>query len=274
MGRFDIRTRSGQISAIIQGQAATSVDTDAQAFFDRVTAAGGTLSQTEKDAVSALTASLKSNGVWTLLKAIYPMVGSSAAACAQNLKSSSFTGTFSSGWNFTSNGITGNGVNTFMDTSLIPTTSLATTSGHISIYIRTDVEEQTCDFGTTNGAFGSADELLLMSRFTTFGFIPVYTQFGGAVANTDSRGLFITNRNSSTITSGFKNNSKVYNSSQSVGILPVLPLTIGCQNATNKTRFASKQYAFASIGDGLTDTNASDLYTSVQAFETSLSRNV
>jgi hypothetical protein len=64
MGRFDLRTRTGQISAIIQTQAGTSVDVDAQAFFDRVTAAGGSLSQTEKNAVNTLTISLKSNGVW------------------------------------------------------------------------------------------------------------------------------------------------------------------------------------------------------------------
>ena len=59
MGRFDFKTRTGQISAIIQTQPGSSVDTDAQAYFDRVTAAGGTLSQTEKDAVSSLAISLK-----------------------------------------------------------------------------------------------------------------------------------------------------------------------------------------------------------------------
>lgn len=274
MGRFDIRTRSGQISAIIQGQQATPVDSDAQAFFDRVTAASGSLTQTEKDAVSTLTISLKLAGLWTLMKAIYPMVGASAAACSQNLKSSSFTGTFSSGWTFTSTGITANGTSTFMDTSLIPSTSLSLISGHISIYIRTDVDEAKCDFGTTNGVFGASDEILLMSRFTGLGFIPVYTQYGGAVASSDSRGFFITNRNSSTLTSGFKNATKVFNATQTSAILPSLNITIGCQNATIKTRFASKQYAFASIGDGLSDIQESDFYTLVQTFQTSLSRQV
>ena len=274
MSRFGFRTRNGQISAIIQGQAATSFDADAQAFYDRVTAAGGTLSQTEKDAVNTLTLNLKSVGVWTLLKAIYPMVGASAAACSQNLKSSSFTGTFSSGWTFASSGITPNGTSTFMDTSLIPSTSLALNSGHCSVYIRTNVEEATCDIGTTNGTFGAADEILLMSRYTGLGFVPVYTQYGGAIANSDSRGLFITNRNSSSITTGFKNNSKIYTAGQVSAILSGLPFTLGCQNATSKIRFASKQYAFSSIGDGLTDTNASDLYSAVQTFQTSLSRQV
>ena len=36
----------------------------------------------------------------------------------------------------------------------------------------------------------------------------------------------------------------------------------------------NREYAFASIGDGLTDTQASDLYTAVQAFQTTLARQV
>jgi len=72
----------------------TPIDPDAAAFFARVTAAGGTLSATEQTAVNTLVVQMKADGIWTAMKAIYPMVGASAAACAQNLKSSSFTGTF------------------------------------------------------------------------------------------------------------------------------------------------------------------------------------
>ena len=92
---------------IIASQIA-SFDADAGAFFGRVTTAGGSLSLTEKQAVNQLVLDLKANSLWTPMKAIYPMVGASAAACAQNLKSSCFTGTFSSGWTFASGGITGN----------------------------------------------------------------------------------------------------------------------------------------------------------------------
>jgi len=38
--------------------------------------------------------------------------------------------------------------------------------------------------------------------------------------------------------------------------------------------FSDREYNFASIGDGLTDTEASDFYDAVQAFQTTLSRNV
>ena len=38
--------------------------------------------------------------------------------------------------------------------------------------------------------------------------------------------------------------------------------------------FGNAQCAFASIGSGLTDTEASNFYTAVQAMQTTLSRNV
>jgi hypothetical protein len=101
------------------GQAVASAgggfDADAQAFFDRVTTAGGTLTTTEQNATNQLVLDMKADGTWTPMLAIYPMVGASAAACAQNLKSASFTGTFTSGWTFASTGVLGNGVSTAMD---------------------------------------------------------------------------------------------------------------------------------------------------------------
>jgi hypothetical protein len=48
-------------------------------------------------------------------------------------------------------------------------------------------------------------------------------------------------------------------------------LTLGNSNPVG---FSNRQTAFASIGDGLTDTQASNFYTAVQAFQTTLSRNV
>jgi len=121
---------------VIGSQQALDFDADAQAFFDRVTAAGGTLSATEKAAVNTLVVQMKLDGTWTPMKAIYPMVGASAAACAQNLKSSSFTGTFSSGWTFASTGVKSNGSSAFMETGFNAANNLTTTNAHFTIYVR------------------------------------------------------------------------------------------------------------------------------------------
>lgn len=128
-------------------------DADAQAFFDRVTAAGGTLSATEKTAVNQLVLDMKSYSIWTAMKAIYPMVGASAAACAQNLKSSSFTGTFNGGWTFASTGATPNGTTGYMDTGLTPSTELNVNSNGIGFYTSRANSENKSDV-VNMGSFG------------------------------------------------------------------------------------------------------------------------
>ena len=51
--------------------------------------------------------------------------------------------------------------------------------------------------------------------------------------------------------------------------------TLGSYNFNGTAEaFSTKQAAFASFGDGLTDTEAANYYTAVQAFQTTLGRNV
>ncbi len=44
--------------------------------------------------------------------------------------------------------------------------------------------------------------------------------------------------------------------------------------ANLNSTYANREYAFASIGDGLNDTEAANFYTAVQTFQTTLGRNV
>jgi hypothetical protein len=119
-------------------KSAVVYDADAQAYFDRVTAAGGTLTTAEKNAVNTLTLTLKSNGIWTNLLAIYPYVGGSAASCAQNLRSATYTGTFNGGWTFSSLGAKPNGLNGYFNTFLVPLTAgLARNSFSMSTFLNT-----------------------------------------------------------------------------------------------------------------------------------------
>ena len=74
----------------------------------------------------------------------------------------------------------------------------------------------------------------------------------------------------------FTNGTKVIDYGAISTALPTTKLFIGAVNSGLNVGnyYASKQYAFASIGDGLTDTEASNLYTRVQAFQTTLNRQV
>jgi hypothetical protein len=256
-----------------------SIDADAQAFFDRVTTAGGSLTNTEKSAVNTLVIALKANSLWTPMKAIYPMVGASAAACAQNLKSSSFTGTFSSGWTFASTGVTPNGTSAFMNTTLTPSVSLAANNIHLSYYSRTQSASiQNSTIGSDDGASERCRLIIRRTGDQGFNLIGSTTKGLSIFPVSDSRGLFMANAPNSTTRDLYKNGSALTPTTQSgLGIngLTTTAIYIGCFNSNGTaTEFDNKECAFSSIGDGLTGTQASNLYTAVQAFQTTLSRNV
>ena len=259
------------IHGIIASQIA-SFDADAAAFFNRVTTAGGTLSTTEKQAVNQLVLDLKANSLWTPMKAIYPMVGASAAACSRNLKADDFNGTFSSGWTFASTGVTGNGTSDYMNTNLLPSTQLTLNSSHLSFYSRTLSNGVEVEMGNDDGANGSIIEIrtagISYYRINSGGTYISYT-------DSDSRAFYMANRTASNVINGWRNSTKVATGTVSSSALPTINIFLGAWNNNGVPSFyTTKECAFASIGDGLTDTQASNFYTAVQAFQTTLSRNV
>jgi len=262
-----ILSSHGLIASSISG-----VDADWLAYYNRVIAAGGSLTTTEQNATKTLVADLKANSLWTLMKAIYPMVGASAAACAQNLKSSSFTGTFTSGWTFASTGATPNGTSAYMDTTFNPSVSGSLNSGHISIYLRTNsLGTPCCDIGCFNGSNSGVN---IYSRFSNTQLGRINEDDANIIATTTSSGFNFATRLSSTVKKIGKNSTLTSFNTSSVSLVNV-NITIGCLNNNGtKSQFSDRQNAFTSIGDGLTDTEASNLYTAVQAFQTTLSRQV
>jgi len=240
-------------------------DTDAQAFFDRVTTAGGTLSATEQDAINTLVINLKNYSIWSKMKAIYPMVGASAAACAQNLKSSSFTGSFSSGWTFASTGVTPNGTSAYFNTNC---NINGFSSLHYSFYSRTtNTSGREMGVETSN-----AWDLIISLSGTLYGRFNNSTVSG---TNSDSKGFYINTEASALSHKVFKNNSQLGTTQSFGGSYPNFNVFIGAINNNGTPNyFSTKQTAFNSIGDGLTDTEASNFYTAVQAFQTTLSRQV
>jgi hypothetical protein len=245
------------------------IDTDAQAYFDRVTTAGGTLTTTEKTAVNQLVLDLKANSLWTPMKAIYPMVGASAAACAQNLKSSSFTGTFSSGWTFASTGITGNGTSAYMDTTLIPNTSLSQNNTSGSYYIANNYNLEAKDILCT----GQGSYLGIYN--TAFLEVAVNDNFASSVTPTKKNGLFTFSRVILSQSKTYANNLQTFTNIKLSTGLTTYAIRIGClYEFGNNSRFTTNTIRFAHLGDGLTDTQASDLYTCVQTFQTTLGRQV
>jgi hypothetical protein len=61
------------------------LDPDAQAYINQVISVGGSLSATEISAVNQLTLDLKSAGIWNSFDIFLPVLGSTAASCKINL---------------------------------------------------------------------------------------------------------------------------------------------------------------------------------------------
>jgi hypothetical protein len=250
-------------------------DIDAQAFFDRVTAAGGTLSATEQSAVNTLVIQMKADGIWTKMKAVYPMVGASAAACAQNLKSSSFTGTFNGGWTFSSNGVTPNGVNAYFNTNF-NTNNLSVSDNSFSLYLRTIavVGVYPVDLGVFSTNFVDRYGINYLSGDGT-SYFDIYNR--SSFANTNvGVGMIQYSRTSSSLVKIIYKNSYTFTSTNSTQTLqnPNNILYLSALNAGSISNYSNRQNAFASLGEGLTDQNTTDFYIAVQAFQTTLSRQV
>jgi hypothetical protein len=241
----------------------SGIDADWLAYYNRVIAAGGSLSTTEQNATKTLVADLKAYGIWSAMKAIYPMVGASAAACAQNLKSSSFTGSFSTGWTFASTGVQSTAANGYMDTQLRASTSLSTSSAQLSVYINTAPN------GNQFLAHGTLDGFLQTSGNVMYGSLATSTF--SSVATTANAAFYMVNRQGASTLKLIKNSS-ILSTGTTTGTAYTSTQNILLNAYTTTTFINNCRYAFASIGDGLTDTESGNLYTAVQNFNTTLSR--
>jgi hypothetical protein len=257
-----------------------TTDPDAQAF---ITAAGIT-DPTQQGAINTLVTDLKGYSIWTKFKAIYPIVGGIASSHKFNLKDprdldAAFRLQFTNAWTHSSTGMTPNGTSAYADTNLIPLTSLTLNSTHISFYSRTST--------ITNGARDMGAYLSgnfpCMSLGTNTGvFISDHYNFSNRISSAiaSATGFYLGTRTTSTSHKLYKNGSVLgTNTVLNVDTLPPLALFLGAVNVAgagleSPGGYSNKECAFASIGDGLTDTEEANFYTAVQAYQTTLSRQV
>lgn len=250
----------------------TTVDPDAQAF---ITAAGIT-DPTQQSAINQLVVDLKGYNIWTKFKAIYPIVGGSAAAHKWNLKDprdldAAFRLTFASGWTHSSTGMTP--TNSFANTFLAPSSVLSLNSVHISGYLRTNLTFSGPIISTEDAASYN-NGLYIWPRQSALVYSIRINDNGstGVGSAGDIRGLHIATRTASNVKKYRLNNTQLFNNSELSTGLNTSSIYLGASR--NNANYNGNQLAFASIGDGLTDTEAANFYTAVQAYQTTLGRQV
>jgi hypothetical protein len=251
-------------------------DPDAQAF---ITATSITNS-TQQNAINQLVLDLKGYSIWTKFSAIYPFVGGTSTTHKFNLKNpldtdAAFRLVFNGGWTHSSTGATPNGTNAYADTKLNPSSSLNLNSTHFSFYSRTNSNGVEVEFGVTDN---NSRTNLLEIRTSGITYIAVNSQATYTTySDTDSRAFYIANRTASNVVNSWRNSTKKATGTTASSVLVNGNMWISAFNNIpnqNLLYYSTKQCAFASIGDGLTDTEAANFYTAVQAFQTTLSRNV
>jgi hypothetical protein len=268
IGWGDIHADSWAGLTDIVGITTPPVDPDAQAF---ITAAAIT-DPTQQGAINTLVVDLKGYNIWTKFKAIYPIVGGTASSHAVNLKTpGTYNLTFATGWTHSATGMTP--LVTYADTSLIPNSILSLNSTHISGYIRNNIDSSGPILSSENA--GNYDNGLYIWPKQSNALYSVRvndntSDFAGVTY--DVRGLHLAMRTGSNVKKYRVNTTEIFNSTTASSALNTSSIYLG--KSRNNPNYFSNQIAFSSIGDGLTDTEASNFYTAVQAYQTTLSRQV
>lgn len=251
----------------------SGLDSDASAF---ITAAGLT-DPTQKSAINTLVKDMKAAGLWSKMKAVYPMVGGTATSMKFNLKDprdldAAFRLTWSGGWTYSATGATPNGTNAYADTKLA-TNILGLDSAHLSLYSRTNSNGTIVDIGSSNSASAGYD-FQLVSRFSNINYSILNSKSPTGFAQTTSLGFALVSRVLSTGYAYFLNNSKT-SVTKASDTRNSFNIYIAARNTANVAEyFSNRETAFASIGTGLTDAEAALLYQLVQDYQTTLNRQV
>jgi len=254
-------------------------DADAQAF---ITAAGIT-DATQQSAINTLVTDLKGYGIWSKMKAIWPFVGGTSSSHKWNLRDprdldAAFRLVFSGGITHSSTGVLWNGTNGYGDTKLNAQSNLGQFSSCITYYSRTNNDGVYIEAGTQNGS-NFNPRIIMHIKLNGFGYYDQNDDVTGRItvnlSSTNSTGLYAMSRTANNSAKAYRNGNQIgsTNTNTISTALPSQNIWLGAFNA-NAPIYTNRECAFASIGDGLTDTEAANLYTAVQAYQTSLSRNV
>lgn len=269
----NVQVSEVRIGNTLVWSSAPAYDVDAQAYFTANTAI---TSAADKDEINAFFVGLKADGIYTKMRAMYLLIWSSAASNKWNIKNpvdtdAAFRMAFSGGWTHASNGITGNGTNSFGNTFFNGATqSLSRDSFNIGFYSNTN-NNSGIDCGADVGAY-----FYFCSRSVVIGNISrFFTATPLDSLDPDTLGYYLATQQNSTSKKIFKNNVTLATSTAiaSNGFAN-LNIFLGALNRSGASFITAKRYTFFHIGDGLTDIDATNLYNRVQTLMTHFGINV
>jgi hypothetical protein len=222
------------------------------------------------NALNTFEAGLDANSLTGKFNALYPFVGGTNTKHAFNfINTALYNLTFNGGWTHSSTGALP-AFNGYANTGILPSTVLALNDAHLGVYLRTN-NSLGVDIGSASATLITNVAARLSGNY--FGFIN--QTLTPTVANAASTGHYISSRTSSILNTSYKNGSSILASTAVSTGRPALNIYLGARNLSGvASNFSQRELAMASIGSGLTAGEVSTLYTLIQAFQTSLSRNI
>jgi hypothetical protein len=268
LGNLNIRDSNIFMSQSV----AAGVDPDAEKF---IIASG--ISGSNADAINTLVVALKTTGsLWTKLYVAYPIIGATTSSFKWNLiDTGSYSASFVNNPVASTTGIQFNGTSNYMDTAY-SITSAVTSSFHVSYYKRTgrnigdDIDAGAFNETTARGIFLAAQVTPTLSRAR---------QYSTAMDNSAApyTGSFMTTADT-THSSLYKGSVEVSSIALSnPGALTTGSITLGGMRTTQNgsvTYFTSGSYAFMTIGQHISGSDATNLTTIIQNYQTTLGRQV
>ena len=237
-------------------------------------AAAGITDPTITAAINTLVSDLVGYGIWNKMLAIYPFVGGTAVTHKFNLKDprdldAAFRLAFSGGLTHNANGVTGNGVNGTANTFFNPAIQgVSLSSFGMGVYSRTNSEENKADI-----AGGAGAETVLFALRGNFGIA------ANTIIHRIFSGLGTLTSAGATSSLGYYSQHRIVLASINVNqntILSTKSQTAQSITNTNITLIGNsgRNYAFAYLSEGLSTIEDGNLRTAVQAFQTTLGRQV
>jgi hypothetical protein len=265
-----------QLTIGILESSRNAIDPNAQLF---ITAAGIT-DATQKAAINTLVVGLKADGLWTKMQVIYPFVGGSASAHKYNLKDprdldAAFRLEFLGSWTHSATGAKPDGTSGYARSWFLPSANQSVNSNGMGMYITqyTTAQSDPVQMGTFDGVTASSAIIVTPISFVSRlnGSVISAVIVGGA-------GSFDIQRTSSTLTTHYKNGTSVTTGNSggtlASGIRGMFLGTLNTGGNAYPQGYNNSEFRFAYFSEGLNSTEISNLRTRVQAFQTSLSRQL
>lgn len=257
--------------------AGPGTDPDADAFIS----AAGITDPTQQDAIQTLVTDLKADSLWTELIAVYPFVGGTASSHKYNLKDPQDTDAayrldIPGGYTNNSNGITANDTD-IADTHFLPSSywsdNLSAAMGFYSLDWPSNQQNISMGADSSGTGFNMINEPYQApsNKYMGRAFIQLINPSTQLSTNI---GLTTISRTNNTNLQFYFNDESVASNTTAEGSTSRPTNTVAIGGLNGGSQRSDQNYAFAFISEGLDGTQMSNLYSAVQAYQTTLSRQV